>query len=520
MRKRILSTILAAAMVLSVMTAPAFAADGTLKAGDSITVEHAGDGSKHVFTYQSAKGINVFEISDSTPSERDYPFGYIDFADRYCMNSVIYNGKQVQFYQFDDEATHEMTWLTFGGDEGFVAAETYTISTSALEESGSYVLECGENQYLILFAPEKTAPYMASTGRLSDDNNTRILEKGKQYMLEVYNAETEPSIVEFDEELKLNTTDNRAHVHYKFVPKESGTYSFSITRNDVGVELYDADGNSLKWVNNGDEYHFDKDTVYYIMGYDDHNSGDWDFSVSLKSADAPSSGDTDKPDTDDDEKPPVDETDKPDTDGDNKPSDSETENPAEGNDEEQPEDEPTPETPAITFTDVDSNAYYADAVAWAVANGITQGTSDTTFSPDAGCTRAQVVTFLWRAAGSPESTVISAFTDVAADSDYAQAVAWAVENGITFGTGADTFNPNGLCNRAQIVTFLARFANGKASTTENPFDDVSGDAFYTGAVQWAVENNITNGTSDTTFSPDDTCTRGQVVVFLYRYMGE
>ena len=149
MRKRILSTILAAAMVLSVMTAPAFAADGTLKAGDSITVEHAGDGSKHVFTYQSAKGINVFEISDSTPSERDYPFGYIDFADRYCMNSVIYNGKQVQFYQFDDEATHEMTWLTFGGDEGFVAAETYTISTSALEESGSYVLECGENQFCL-----------------------------------------------------------------------------------------------------------------------------------------------------------------------------------------------------------------------------------------------------------------------------------------------------------------------------------------------------------------------------------
>ncbi len=174
--------------------------------------------------------------------------------------------------------------------------------------------------------------------------------------------------------------------------------------------------------------------------------------------------------------------------------------------------------PPVNFKDVKPGAYYADAVAWAVANSVTSGTSATTFSPDAGCTRGQVVTFLWRAAGSPEPTgTKNPFKDVKSDAYYYKAVLWAVENGITSGTSATTFSPEDVCTRGQIVTFLWR-ANGKPtpSNTSNPFKDVkSGDYFYD-AVLWAVEKGITLGTDATHFSPSDTCTRGQVVTFLYR----
>jgi hypothetical protein len=179
-------------------------------------------------------------------------------------------------------------------------------------------------------------------------------------------------------------------------------------------------------------------------------------------------------------------------------------------------------TPATTptFTDVPSNAYYADAVSWAVEKGITNGTSDTKFSPNAGCTRAQVVTFLWRAAGEPAASGTASFGDVASNAYYADAVAWAVEQGITNGTGNDTFSPDKTCTRAQIVTFLARYAQGKASASDTGFTDVTSGAYYADAVAWAVENGITNGTTSTTFAPNDTCTRGQVVTFLYRAVAE
>ena len=169
------------------------------------------------------------------------------------------------------------------------------------------------------------------------------------------------------------------------------------------------------------------------------------------------------------------------------------------------------------FVDVSSGAYYYDAVLWAVENGITEGTSATTFSPNAPCTRAQMVTFLWRAAGCPEPKGISGFEDVAADTYYAKAVAWAVENGITEGVGENKFAPDAVCTRAQMAAFLCRMANGKASSSVT-FTDVSADAYYAEAVQWAAENGITFGTGDgSTFSPDETCTRGQMVTFLYRY---
>ncbi len=171
---------------------------------------------------------------------------------------------------------------------------------------------------------------------------------------------------------------------------------------------------------------------------------------------------------------------------------------------------------AQTFVDVPENAYYAPAVNWAVEKGVTEGTSATTFSPDAACTRAQIVTFLYRAAGSPAvKSTVNPFTDVTASDYYYNAVLWAVENGITTGTSETTFSPNESCTRAQCVTFLYR-AVGSAATAKASFTDVSADAYYAPAVDWAVEKGVTTGTSATTFSPDAACTRAQIVTFLYR----
>lgn len=170
----------------------------------------------------------------------------------------------------------------------------------------------------------------------------------------------------------------------------------------------------------------------------------------------------------------------------------------------------------VNFTDVPSGAYYYDAVAWAVEKGITAGTTATTFSPNDPCTRAQIVTFLWRAAGSPVIGGSSPFTDVAPGSYYYDAVAWAVAKGITAGTSATTFSPNDTCTRGQAVTFLYRAAGSPAASGDNTFTDVAGNAYYSGAVQWAVDKGVTAGTSATTFSPNDNCTRAQIVTFLYR----
>ena len=169
------------------------------------------------------------------------------------------------------------------------------------------------------------------------------------------------------------------------------------------------------------------------------------------------------------------------------------------------------------FVDVATGSYYEDAVDWAVENGITQGTDDTHFSPDGICTRAQAVTFLWRAAGSPKpETRTMPFTDVPAGSYYYDAVLWAVENGITKGTSNTTFSPNMTCSRAQIVAFLWRSEKSPAVGTANPFADVKSTAYYAGAVLWAVKEDITKGTTNTTFSPDADCTRAQIVTFLWR----
>ena len=169
------------------------------------------------------------------------------------------------------------------------------------------------------------------------------------------------------------------------------------------------------------------------------------------------------------------------------------------------------------FVDVATGSYYEDAVDWAVENGITKGTDDTHFSPDGICTRAQAVTFLWRTAGSPKpETRTMPFTDVPVGSYYYNAVLWAVENGITKGTSDTTFSPNMTCSRAQIVTFLWRSEKSPAAGTANPFADVKSDAYYADAVLWAVKENITKGTTSTTFSPNADCTRAQIVTFLWR----
>ena len=169
------------------------------------------------------------------------------------------------------------------------------------------------------------------------------------------------------------------------------------------------------------------------------------------------------------------------------------------------------------FVDVATGSYYEDAVDWAVENGITKGTDDTHFSPDGICTRAQAVAFLWRAAGSPKpETRTMPFTDVPAGSYYYDAVLWAVENDITKGTSDTTFSPNMTCTRAQIVAFLWRSEKSPAAGTANPFADVKSDAYYADAVLWAVKENITKGTTSTTFSPNADCTRAQIVTFLWR----
>ena len=169
------------------------------------------------------------------------------------------------------------------------------------------------------------------------------------------------------------------------------------------------------------------------------------------------------------------------------------------------------------FVDVATGSYYEDAVDWAVENGITKGTDDTHFSPDGICTRAQAVTFLWRTAGSPASkTSAMPFTDVPVGSYYYDAVLWAVENGITKGTSETRFSPDDTCTRAQIVAFLWRSEKSPAAGSRNPFADVKSTAYYADAVLWAVKEDITKGSTNTTFSPDADCTRAQIVTFLWR----
>lgn len=174
------------------------------------------------------------------------------------------------------------------------------------------------------------------------------------------------------------------------------------------------------------------------------------------------------------------------------------------------------ERPGLSFVDVSAGAYYYDAVQWAVENGITGGTSAATFSPNSACTRAQAVTFLWRAAGSPKAvSSVNPFADIQPGVYYYDAVLWAVEQGITAGTSAATFSPEQACTRAQIVTFLYR-ADGTQVSGSNPFTDVADSAYYHDAVLWAGKQGVTSGISATAFSPEQVCTRAQIVTFLYR----
>lgn len=183
--------------------------------------------------------------------------------------------------------------------------------------------------------------------------------------------------------------------------------------------------------------------------------------------------------------------------------------------------QPTPPAPAAPkFVDMADDAYYAPAVDWAVEQGITSGVDRTHFAPDASCTRAQMVIFLWRAAGKPTpATAKNPFTDVKDDAYYHDAVLWAVEKGITLGTSKTTFSPDATVTRGQSVTFLYRFTGEKADGV-CPFTDVMTSDYFYDPVVWASVNEITAGKSATSFAPKDDCTRGQIVTFLYRAMGK
>lgn len=174
-----------------------------------------------------------------------------------------------------------------------------------------------------------------------------------------------------------------------------------------------------------------------------------------------------------------------------------------------------PIVPEKLFADVSAEEYYYEAVKWASENGVTGGIGENLFGANLPCTRAQIVTFLWRAAGSPEPKGMSGFVDVSADAYYAKAVAWAVEQGIVSGTSATTFSPDAVCTRAQSVAFLYR-AFGEKVNKAAGFSDVSADAYYADAVAWAVENGVASGIGGGLFAPDQDCARGQIVAFLYR----
>ena len=175
---------------------------------------------------------------------------------------------------------------------------------------------------------------------------------------------------------------------------------------------------------------------------------------------------------------------------------------------------------AKSFDDVIPGTFYYDAVMWAVKNNITKGTGASTFSPGDGCTRFQIVTFLWRACGCPTAATAASFSDVSPSDSFYEAVRWAVERGITKGTGRSSFSPYATCTRAQIVTFLYRAAGSPTVSSGIRFFDVAPNAFCRDAVVWATERGITNGTSDTTFSPDAACTRAEVVTLLYRTLNK
>ena len=172
------------------------------------------------------------------------------------------------------------------------------------------------------------------------------------------------------------------------------------------------------------------------------------------------------------------------------------------------------------FADVANSAYYVDAVEWMLKREVTQGTTETTFSPNLNCTRAQIVTFLWRAAGSPEPKGTVSFADVSAGSYYAKAVAWAIENGITGGTGDGLFSPDAACTRAQSAAFLYRAAGSPAVGGSAGFSDVAADAYYAQAVAWAKEHGITDGIGGGLFGSANDCTRAQIAAFLWRLYAE
>lgn len=175
------------------------------------------------------------------------------------------------------------------------------------------------------------------------------------------------------------------------------------------------------------------------------------------------------------------------------------------------------EEPEAAFTDVPADAYYAAPVKWAVEQGITTGTTDTTFSPNNTCSKAQILTFLYRANGSPESTVANPFTDVEEGSYFCKAALWAAEKGIVSGT---SFEANTPCTRAMTVEYMWKAAGSPKASYDGKFGDVAKDADFAQAVAWALDSGVTSGTTDTTFSPANTCTRGQIVTFLYRALAE
>lgn len=171
----------------------------------------------------------------------------------------------------------------------------------------------------------------------------------------------------------------------------------------------------------------------------------------------------------------------------------------------------------LPFLDIPATAWFAAPVDWAYREKITSGTSDLTFGPNGACTRAHAVTFLWRAAGAPRVSGATGFSDVPDSAYFADAVKWAVKNGVTNGVGGGKFNPNGVCSRAQIVSFLYRAAGSPSVSGGSSFSDVASDAYYANAVKWAVQNGVTSGTGNGRFSPNAACTRGQIVTFLYRW---
>ena len=449
--------------------------------------------------------LQAFAATEAEPNDTQKTATPIAFGEEICADLAAKDPADTDFYQFTltkggvvtltlaHDGTNPISYYRihfYDPDREYaictltvVPGDTRQPKTVDYLDAGTYYMEVNHDRSLLSVESPYRFTLHYTDGALPHEHIT-------EYEINEYGVAEHTCLAcgeTFDEDIKVDLMLDREITGYdydafynyigyfRFTPKASGNYLFSSTEPDAGLAtLYRSDWTELAQENpeySGGgfrlNYHLSKGNTYYLkVGYaDPRYAYPMSVTVSLTGCEGDAS------------------------------------------------------CAGRRFTDAPLPGNWAhDAIDWAIDDHITNGTSATTFHPEKSCTRAQVVTFLWRAAGSPEpESLTQPFTDVEDGSYYHKAVLWAVEQGITNGTAADQFSPDMVCSRGQIVTFLWRYEKSpEPKTTANPFGDVVKGAYYETAVLWASETGITSGTTPTTFRPDDTCTRAQVVTFLHR----